>query len=325
MCAAAHHHGISFGLHPVGTKGSCGRVDVTDPLRKARTMSSRYTVREYGRAGHSSTCWLSIEERGDSWGLLVAEEGASEANEEWLPLSKISTYDVGGQYMSASKTDGNSLVVIMRPQKYGEHFVRREFGTTQAEEIVKRLATLEIQRVKETENNLEGSITAAMLTSIGVLAALESPGSKRSAAQIEKLHNFFKTDIDGEGESWFSELTDMQQSDCCRCFTTMRAKQYKMVVEQGGRADNFYVIAAGSVTILLNGHEIRHRGQGECFGEAELEKLGDKRMSSVSCRLHRWLHPHPFLQHLRAGHGPGRFCFCGAESSRLPSHCRIGA
>ena len=135
--------------------------------------------------------------------------------------------------------------------------------------------------------------------------------------QINTLFKFFKQDIDGLGPNFFGEMSEVQQLDCCRSFgrcatppgsstclsapprrrsasllccvaeslgfvgSSASIAKHAMAIEQGGKGDTFSVIAAGSVTVLINGHEIRQKGQGECFGETELDKPGEKRIASV--------------------------------------------
>jgi CRP-like cAMP-binding protein len=106
---------------------------------------------------------------------------------------------------------------------------------------------------------------SVVVNQLGVLNGLDTNPADRSDAQIEELKSFFASSI------FFAELTELQQLDCCQSFQRRSLKKLEVLFEQGDLGKLFYVVAAGRVAVLINGHEVRQKGQGECLGEIALQ------------------------------------------------------
>ena len=110
-------------------------------------------------------------------------------------------------------------------------------------------ADIQRRRVQAAEATVEGKITKAALVSVGVSQALATASAARSEEQLKVLQSYFR-----QSSLYFAtELTEVQQLDCCRCFTPVDVARYETVFEQGARSDQFYLIAAGSVAVLISG------------------------------------------------------------------------
>lgn len=149
-------------------------------------------------------------------------------------------------------------------------------GSIQSEEILFKIAERERDRVQADER--AAAITPAVLQSLDVLKGLDIKSFQRTAAAIKPIHAFFR------GGAFFSELSPVQQVDCCQCFKRVSLSRQEVLFEQGEVGDLFYVVAAGKVAVLINGREVRQKTLGECFGEVSLQQnstSGERRNASV--------------------------------------------
>jgi CRP-like cAMP-binding protein len=221
-----------------------------------------YSVRSYGDGDGGKQLLIHIGDAG-----LDLTDPDDESYTEHLQFSRMASYDLGGS-LGADGSANNSLIILMKPEKNGGPLTRRELGTVAAQEILNHIAATERRRVTDQVQNTDSIMD--------VLKGLDIPPQERTDTVIGTLHNFFKDSI------LFGELTELQQFNCCRYFkrVSLRSK-HEVLFEQGDTGDEFFTVVMGKVGILINGHEVRQKGQGESFGEVALQEGGAERNATI--------------------------------------------
>ena len=69
----------------------------------------------------------------------------------------------------------------------------------------------------------------------------------------------------------FKDCSRLQALSCCRYFKRVTLSNNEVLFQQGDVGDTFYTIVSGKVSILIQGEEVRQKGQGEYFGEVALQ------------------------------------------------------
>eukprot|EP01051_Picozoa_sp_SAG22_P006367 SAG22_NODE_414_length_10840_cov_7.404990_1_plen_1401_part_00 len=218
----------------------------------------RFSVRTYSKdkdAGpDASTLFIFVGAAGLR--LCNADDGSGH---EFLPYSRIASYDTGG---SLGEDGMNALIILLKAEFLGGALERREFGTRAAFEIVQLIAHAERVRVN----------ALPVRSSSGVADAVQAMGlepGKRVEKALLSLEAFFA------GSQLFEEMTAKQRRDCTQYVTDRALGHQEAAFEQGEEADCFYIIVSGKVAVLNNGHEVRRLGVGEYFGEIALQQQAE--------------------------------------------------
>ena len=61
----------------------------------------------------------------------------------------------------------------------------------------------------------------------------------------------------------FNDISRLRQLACCRYFKRVSLSRFEVLFEHGDFGDRFFTIVSGKVSMLINGHEVRQKGQGE--------------------------------------------------------------
>lgn len=80
----------------------------------------------------------------------------------------------------------------------------------------------------------------------------------------------------------FAGLDDEELGRVASVFRERRFADGETVIQQGSGAAAFYVIEAGTATVLVDGRERRTLGAGEHFGEMALLDAGDRTATVIA-------------------------------------------